>query len=117
MSFPIANKGPFEDENKEWCRHVAANFVENVSSPMLDSPGCDPAHAAIAHFQGFLGCAFQDAADRGDGAQQIMPDILEQIRPFLSAIMNGDIVATVVDNPRPTLTPLTGGKQDQGEDA
>ncbi|ESZ56664.1 hypothetical protein X727_32885 [Mesorhizobium sp. L103C119B0] len=111
MSFPIANKGPFEDENNEWCRHVAATFVEGVTGPMLASPGCDPAHAAVAHFQGFLCCAFQDAVMRGDGADQITADILEQVRPFLSATMNGDVVATVVENPKPLMTVLTGGKE------
>jgi hypothetical protein len=79
---------------------------------MLASEGCDPAHAAIAHFQGFLCCAFQDAAMRGDGEQQISPDILEQVRPFISALLNGDVVATVVDEHRPVLTAISGGKKD-----
>jgi hypothetical protein len=117
MTFPIANKGPFEDENKEWARHVAVTFVAGVTGPMLASEGCDPAHAAVAHFQGFLCCAFQDAAERGDGEQQIMSDILEQIRLFLSALLNGQVVAAVVDEHRPILTALTGGKKDKGEDS
>lgn len=112
MSFPIANQGPFEGENKEWARHVAKTFVAGVTSPMLASEGCDPAHAAIAHFQGFIGCAFQDAVVRGDGSEQIMGDILEQIRPFLSALMNGECVVSIGEKPKPVLTALSGGKQD-----
>ena len=115
MTFPTATKGPFEDENKEWCRHVTRNFVANVTSLMLASEGCDPAHAAIAHFQGFIGCAFQDAAMRSDGSEQIMPDILEQIRPFLSALMNCEVTVTIGEKPKPILTALTGGKKDNPE--
>lgn len=112
MNFPIANKDPFEDENKEWARHVAATFVANVTGPMLASPGCDPAHAAIAHMQGFLSCAFQDAVMRGDG-EQIMPDILEQVRPWIQALADGAVTVTIGDKPRPTLTSLTGGKKEE----
>ena len=112
MSFPVANKGPFEDENKEWARHVAVTFVAGVTGPMLESPGCDPAHAAIAHFQGFICCALQDAVMRGDG-EQIMPDILEQVRPFIQGLIDRAAVITVGDKPKPILTALSGGKKDE----
>ncbi|OWK20639.1 hypothetical protein AJ88_27685 [Mesorhizobium amorphae CCBAU 01583] len=105
MTFPTPTKGPFEDENRDWARHCAATFVANVTGPMLESPGCDAAHAAIAHFQGFICCAFQDAAMRGDG-EQIMEDILEQVRPWISGLANGDAVAIIGDKARPVLTAI-----------
>ncbi|TIL94520.1 MAG: hypothetical protein E5Y73_11415 [Mesorhizobium sp.] len=112
MSFPNPDKGPFEDENKEWARHVAATFVAGVTSEMLAAPGCDPAHAAIAHFQGFICCAFSDAMKRGDG-EQIMGDILEQVRPFIQGLIDREVIAIFPGGEvRPTLTVLTGGKAD-----
>ncbi|PZV37600.1 hypothetical protein [Mesorhizobium kowhaii] len=112
MPLTSNDKGPFEYENKDWARHVAVCFVEGVTGPMLEAPGCDPAHAAIAHFQGFICCAFQDAVMRGDG-EQIMADILDQVRPFISGLANGEASVTIGDKPRPLLTAIRGGKKDE----
>jgi GNAT superfamily N-acetyltransferase len=109
MTFPNPHKGPFEGENKDWARHVAANFVAGVTGPMLDAPGCDPAHAAIAHFQGFICCAYEDAQRRGNG-KQIMDDILDQVRPWILGLANGEATMVEKDRAGPILTALPGGK-------
>jgi hypothetical protein len=109
MAGPIA-AAPREGENDAWLKHVRSEFAHIVTGPMLSNRECSATQAAIAHMQGFINCAFVDALERGDGARQIMPDVLAIIEPWLNGLKNGSAVAVVKDKFQPRLTLLPGGK-------
>lgn len=109
MSFPNSQLGPFEGENDAWAKHVANSFVSGITSEMIAAPGCDAAHAAMAHLNGFICCALLDAATRGSG-EQIMPDILDMVRKRVGALVDGGVGVMFSENVGPTLTVLPGGK-------
>lgn len=111
MTFPNPDLGPFEAENADWSAHVTRGFVSEISMDQLNAPGCDPAHAAMAHLTGFIICAMTDANKRGDGSQQIMPDLAEQVRVRLEPLFAGSIVVSFLQNAKPMLTVVPGGKQ------
>ncbi|ESY92312.1 hypothetical protein [Mesorhizobium sp. LNHC229A00] len=111
MTFPNPDLGPFEGENKDWSDHVARGFVREVSQDQLNAPGCDPAHAAYAHLMGFIVCTMADAAKRGDGKIQIMPDLLEKTMPRLKALFAGTIGVTLLEGAQPIFTVVPGGKK------
>ncbi|ESX12054.1 hypothetical protein X766_31020 [Mesorhizobium sp. LSJC255A00] len=113
MTFPNPELTPFEGDNKQWCNHAAGEFTRTVTSPLLAAPDWDPAHGAMAHMIGFVICAMVDAGKRGDGEQQIMPDLLEKIRPMINGLVTGEVIVTIGDNAGPLLTVLTGGKKDE----
>ncbi|QND58220.1 hypothetical protein [Mesorhizobium huakuii] len=113
MTFPNTGLGPFEGENEKWCWHAATGFTQTVTMPLLSAPEWDYAHAAVAHFFGFMVCAMADAGRRGDGEQQVMADVLEKIRPILEHLKSGSIGVEIPDKARPYLTVLSGGKKDQ----
>ncbi|MEI8715867.1 hypothetical protein [Mesorhizobium sp. ISC11] len=115
MTWPNANLGPFEGENEAWREHVSKEFSRLVTSPMLEVRECSPAQAAIAHFRGFISCAFTDAIERGDGEQQIMPDVLEKIRPWVEGLRNAEAMVMFLDRKPTQLTVLPGGKDDDSE--
>ncbi|RWE30748.1 hypothetical protein [Mesorhizobium sp.] len=110
MTFPNPDLGPFEAENNDWAHHVQRTFCQEITQDQLNAPGCDPAHAAFAHLTGFILCAMTDAGKRGDGQQQIMPDLLEQVMPRLKHLFAGTIGVTILPNAGPTLTVVPGGK-------
>ncbi|AZO38637.1 MAG: hypothetical protein EOS76_14850 [Mesorhizobium sp.] len=112
MTFPNPTLGPFEAENNDWAQHVASGFVSEITREQLASPGCDPAHAAMAHLAGFVICAMSDAGKRGDGRQQIMPDLLEEVTLRLKPLFAGTIGVTIRPSNGPLLTVVPGGKPD-----
>ncbi|MER9573324.1 hypothetical protein NKI77_29745 [Mesorhizobium opportunistum] len=87
-------------------------FVREITQDQLNSPGCDPAHAAYAHLLGFILCAMTDAGGRGDGKQQIMPDLLGKAMPRLKALFAGTIGVTILENAQPIFTVVPGGKKE-----
>lgn len=109
MSFPNPILGPFEAENNDWAQHMTQSFVLNVTSEQLATPGCDPAHAALAHLSGFVICAMADASKRGQG-EQIMADLLEETTLRLKPLFAGTIGVTILPNAGPLLTVVPGGK-------
>ena len=112
MTFPNSDLGPFEKENADWSAHVTRGFVREVTQDQLNTPGSDPAHAALAHLSGFIVCAMTDAGGRGDGQQQIMPDLLEQVMPRLEHLFAGTIGVSILPGHTPMLTVVPGGKPD-----
>ncbi|RWI90522.1 MAG: hypothetical protein EOR22_23555 [Mesorhizobium sp.] len=88
--------------------------MREITSGQLSAPGCDPAHAALAHLTGFVICCLIDAGKRGGGKQQIMPDLLQEVLPRLEHLFAGTIGVRVLTNARPMLTVVPGGKS-QGE--
>ncbi|TPN49347.1 hypothetical protein [Mesorhizobium sp. B1-1-7] len=110
MSIPNPDLGPFEGENEAWCRHVTKQFMHEVTTPILVARECSPSHAAIAFMHGFVNFAFEDAMERGDGEQQIMPDVLERVWPLIEGLKNSTVIAVVADRPHSRLTVLPGGK-------
>ncbi|TIL59259.1 MAG: hypothetical protein E5Y79_16110 [Mesorhizobium sp.] len=111
MGFPVSNLGPFEGDNEKWCKHAAAEFTRTVTSVGLEAADWDDAHLAVAHLLGFVICAMADAGRRGEG-QQIMPDLLEKVRPMIDGLMAGTIVVHFPNEIGPHLTVLSGGKRD-----
>ena len=110
MTFPTPDLGPFDGENEAWCRHVTKEFAHQVTMPMLEARECSPAQAAVAFMHGFINCVFVDAMERGDGEQQVMPDVLEQIGPWVEALKNAEAIAIFRNRPHSRLTVLPGGK-------
>ncbi|TIU32470.1 MAG: hypothetical protein E5W28_12055 [Mesorhizobium sp.] len=90
---------------------MTKEFAHRVTMPMLAARECSPAQAAYAHFHGFINCAFEDAMERGDGAQQIMPDVIAKIMPLLDGLRNGTVLAVFADKLPPRMTLLPGGKE------
>lgn len=112
MTFPNPDLGPFEKENADWSAHVTRGFVQEITQDQLNTPGCDPAHAAMAHLTGFVVCAMTDAGGRGNGYQQIMPDLLEQVIDRLKPLFAGTIGVSILSTSSPMLTVVPGGKPD-----
>ncbi|MER9936509.1 hypothetical protein [Mesorhizobium sp. M0088] len=80
--------------------------------PMLAARECSPAQAATAFMHGFINCAVEDAMERGDGAQHIMPDLIEKIRPWIEGLKNAEGTAIFTNRPHSRLTVLPGGKKE-----
>ncbi|TIW72938.1 MAG: hypothetical protein E5V58_13005 [Mesorhizobium sp.] len=108
MTFPNPDLGPFEGENGDWQAHVMRNFTRDITSPMLEEH--NPAHVALAHLTGFVISAMTDASGRGDGTQQIMPDLLAEVMPRLQHLFAGTIGVTILEGARPIFTVVPGGK-------
>ncbi|RWC53856.1 MAG: hypothetical protein EOS54_11790 [Mesorhizobium sp.] len=109
MSFPNSGLGPFEGENKDWAAHLARNFSREVTQPALKEH--DPAQLALAHLIGFITCAMFDAGGRGDGKQQIMPDLLHEAVGRLGPLFAGTIGVSILEDARPIFTVVPGGKE------
>ncbi|WFP61244.1 hypothetical protein [Mesorhizobium sp. WSM4904] len=77
---------------------------------MLAARDGSPAQLAIAFMHGFINCAL-DAMERGDGEQQIMPDVLERIMRLIEALRDGTVRGVIAGRPHSRLTVLPGGKE------
>jgi len=110
MTFPNPDKGPFEDENGDWCRHVTNSFLNGVTMPILAAPGCDAAHAAVAHINGAIFCAMIEAARHG--GTTVPPELLDKFRSAFASLENetNELYAQEGVKPKPFLTALPGGK-------
>jgi hypothetical protein len=104
MSYPNPNLGSFEGENGAWSEHVTTYFLQEVTSPQVASPGCDPAHAAVAHMSGAMMCAILD---------DFSPDLVEKLRYlFKTIIEDQNFTLHFPEEIRPHLTVLPGGKEE-----
>ncbi|TIX16218.1 MAG: hypothetical protein E5V46_03315 [Mesorhizobium sp.] len=108
MTFPNPSLGPFEGENNDWAQHVTRNFSLEVTQPLLHQH--DAAQLALAHLTGFVMCAMFDASGRG-GGEQIMADVLEMAMVRLKPLFAGTIGVTILEDARPILTVVPGGKE------
>ncbi|RVD36780.1 hypothetical protein EN741_24915 [Mesorhizobium sp. M4B.F.Ca.ET.019.03.1.1] len=110
MTFPNPDLGPFEAENNDWAQRIMREFTAQVTQPMLQDHVA--AHVALAHLTGFVMAAMSDAGGRGDGQQQIMPDVLEQAMERLKHLFAGTIGVTILEDAKPIFTVVPGGKKD-----
>ncbi|MER8852998.1 hypothetical protein NKH94_15525 [Mesorhizobium australicum] len=92
---------------------MTRNFSRDVTTPLLHDH--DAAHLALAHLSAFVLCALSDAGTRGDGQQQIMPDLLAEVMPRLEHLFAGTIGVSILPITKPILTVVPGGKKEDPE--
>ncbi|RWB09008.1 MAG: hypothetical protein EOQ39_03670 [Mesorhizobium sp.] len=94
---------------------MTRNFSRDVTTPLLHDHNA--AHLALANLSAFVMCALADAGTRGDGQQQIMPDLLAEAMPRLEHLFAGTIGVSILHDRKPMLTVVPGGKKNDPEPA